>query len=134
MRKIIVLFLFMSSLSYSQFSIKGTMNPTPNSSWVLLYKIEGTKQIFVKNTELRKENKKAFFEFSLPNEAEPGSYRIKYSMNKNGFIDFLFNKESIHFEFNPNDLEKNIDFKESKENQLYYSFTKKIDATQFTID
>jgi len=134
MRKIIVLFLFMSSLSYSQFSIKGTMNPTPNSSWVLLYKIEGTKQIFVKNTELRKENKKAFFEFSLPNEAEPGSYRIKYSMNKNGFIDFLFNKESIHFEFNPNDLEKNIDFKESKENQLYYSFTKKIDATQFTLD
>ena len=134
MRKIIVLFLFMSSLSYSQFSIKGTMNSSPNSSWVLLYKIEGTKQIFIKNTQLSKENKKASFEFSLPNEAKPGSYRIKYSMNKNGFIDFLFNKENIHFEFNPNDLEKNVDFKESKENQLYYSFTKKIYASQFTLD
>ena len=100
------------------------MNSSPNSSWVLLYKIEGTKQIFIKNTQLSKENKKASFEFSLPNEAKPGSYRIKYSMNKNGFIDFLFNKENIHFEFNPNDLEKNVDFKESKENQLYYSFKK----------
>ena len=90
MKKIIVFFLLISSLSYSQFKVRGTMSPTENSSWVLLYKIEGTKQIFVKNTQVKKEAEKGFFEFSLPNEAKPGTYRIKYSMKRNGFIDFFF--------------------------------------------
>ena len=134
MKKIIVFFLLISSLSYSQFNIRGTMSPTENSSWVLLYKIEGTKQIFVKNTQVKKEAEKGFFEFSLPNEAKPGTYRIKYSMKRNGFIDFFFNKEDIIFEFNPKDSENTVIYKESIENQLYSSFTKKIYKAQFTLD
>jgi len=63
MKKIIVFFLLISSLSYSQFNIRGTMSPTENSSWVLLYKIEGTKQIFVKNTQVKKKLKKGFLNF-----------------------------------------------------------------------
>ena len=86
------------------------MSPTENSSWVLLYKIEGTKQIFVKNTQVKKEAEKGFFEFSLPNEAKPGTYRIKYSMKRNGFIDFFFNKEDVIFEFNPKDSEQHSYF------------------------
>ena len=113
MKKIIVFFLLISSLSYSQFNIRGTMSPTENSSWVLLYKIEGTKQIFVKNTQVKKEAEKGFFEFSLPNEAKPGTYRIKYSMKRNGFIDFFFNKEDVIFEFNPKDSNNTVIFKES---------------------
>ena len=134
MKKIIVFFLLISSLSYSQFNIRGTMSPTENSSWVLLYKIEGTKQIFVKNTQIKKEAEKGFFEFSLPNEAKPGTYRIKYSMKRNGFIDFFFNKEDVIFEFNPKDSNNTVIFKESIENQLYSSFTKKIYKAQFTLD
>lgn len=134
MKKIIVFFLLISSLSYSQFKVRGTMSPTENSSWVLLYKIEGTKQIFVKNTQVKKEAEKGFFEFSLPNEAKPGTYRIKYSMKRNGFIDFFFNKEDIIFEFNPKDSENTVIYKESIENQLYSSFTKKIYKAQFTLD
>ena len=134
MKKIIVLFLFISTLSYSQFSIKGTMTSTQNSSWVLLYKIEGTTQSFIKNTQIRKEDKKGFFEFSLPNGAQKGTYRIKFSLGKNGFIDFLFNNEDVVFEFNPNDSANTLVFKESKENKLYTSFTKKIYSTQFTLD
>ena len=134
MKKIIVFFLLISSLSYSQFNIRGTMSPTENSSWVLLYKIEGTKQIFVKNTQVKKEAEKGFFEFSLPNEAKPGTYRIKYSMKRNGFIDFFFNKEDVIFVFNPKDSNNTVIFKESIENQLYSSFTKKIYKAQFTLD
>jgi len=110
------------------------MSPTENSSWVLLYKIEGTKKIFVKNTQVKKEAEKGFFEFSLPNEAKPGTYRIKYSMKRNGFIDFFFNKEDVIFEFNPKDSNNTVIFKESIENQLYSSFTKKIYKAQFTLD
>ena len=134
MKKIIVLFLFMSAFSYAQYAIKGTMSPIENSSWVLLYKIEGTKQIFVKNTQVRKEGKTGFFEFSLPTDAKVGSYRIKYSMKRDGFMDFLFNKENIAFEFNPKDLENTIVFHESKENQIYISFLKKIYTAQYTLD
>ena len=61
MKKVIVLFLFMSTFSYAQYAIKGTMSPVENSSWVLLYKIEGTKQLFVKNTQVRKEGNTWFF-------------------------------------------------------------------------
>ena len=134
MKKIIVLFLFISSLSNAQYTIKGTMSPIETSSWVLLYKIEGTKQIFVKNTQVRKEGKVGFFEFSLPNDAKVGSYRIKYSMKRDGFMDFLFNKENIAFEFNPKDMENTIVFHESKENQIYISFLKKIYTAQYTLD
>ena len=121
MKKIIVLFLFISTLSYSQFSIKGTMTSTQNSSWVLLYKIEGTTQSFIKNTQIRKEDKKGFFEFSLPNGAQKGTYRIKFSLGKNGFIDFLFNNENVVFEFNPNNSANTLVFKESKDCLLYTS-------------
>ena len=124
MKKIIVLFLFISAFSYAQYAIKGTMSPIENSSWVLLYKIEGTKQIFVKNTQVRKEGKTGFFEFSLPTDAKVGSYRIKYSMKRDGFMDFLSNK----------DLENTIVFHESKENQIYISFLKKIYTAQYTLD
>ena len=134
MKKIIVFFLFISAFSYAQYAIKGTMSPIENSSWVLLYKIEGTKQIFVKNTQVRKEGKTGFFEFSLPTDAKVGSYRIKYSMKRDGFMDFLFNKENIAFEFNPKDLENTIVFHESKENQIYISFLKKIYTAQYTLD
>ena len=110
------------------------MTSTQNSSWVLLYKIEGSTQSFIKNTQIRKEDKKGFFEFSLPNGAQKGTYRIKFSLGKNGFIDFLFNNEDVVFEFNPNDSANTLVFKESKENKLYTSFTKKIYSTQFTLD
>jgi thiol-disulfide isomerase/thioredoxin len=134
MKKVIVLFLFMSTFSYAQYAIKGTMSPVENSSWVLLYKIEGTKQLFVKNTQVRKEGNTGFFEFSLPTDAKVGSYRIKYSMKRDGFIDFLFNKENIAIEFNPNDLVNTLVFQTSKENQLYNSFIKKTYTAQYTLD
>ena len=111
MKKIIVLFLFISTLSYSQFSIKGTMTSTQNSSWVLLYKIEGTKQSFIKNTQIRKEDKKGFFEFSLPNGAQKGTYRIKFSLGKNGFIDFLFNNGGLSQRSRASDTSLELDRK-----------------------
>jgi thiol-disulfide isomerase/thioredoxin len=134
MKRLVVLFLFISTTLSAQYSINGTMSPIENSSWVLLYKIEGTKQLFIKNTQVKKEAEKGFFEFSLPNEAKPGTYRIKYSMKRNGFIDFFFNKEDVIFEFNPKDSNNTVIFKESIENQLYSSFTKKIYKAQFTLD
>ena len=134
MKRLVVLFLFISTTLSAQYSINGTMSPIENSSWVLLYKIEGTKQLFIKNTQVKKNGNKGFFELSLPSDAKTGSYRLKYSMKKNGFIDFLFNKENIDFVFNPKDAESSIVFNISKENQIYTSFKKKIFNAQYTLD
>ena len=134
MKRVVVLFLFVSATLSAQYSINGTMSPIENSSWVLLYKIEGTKQLFIKNTQVKKDCNKGIFELSLPSDAKTCSYRLKYSMKKNGFIDFIFNKENIDFVFNPKDAENSIIFNTSKENQIYTLFKEKIFNAQYTLD
>ena len=53
MTKTILTFLiFLTSLSYSQHKIKGILVPKVKTDWVIVYKIEGTKKIFVNNTTL----------------------------------------------------------------------------------
>ncbi len=134
MKKFLVSLLLISSLSHAQYSVKGTMQLVEDFSWVLLYKIEGAKAIYVNNTQLKKEGKSGVFEFNLPSDTKVGSYRVRFSMKKNGYIDFLFNKENIEFEFNPKDPQNTITYKKSKENQLYNRFFSDISSTQFKID
>ena len=66
MKRLVVLFLFISTTLSAQYSINGTMSPIENSSWVLLYKIEGTKQLFIKNTQVKKMIIKVFLSFHSP--------------------------------------------------------------------
>ena len=134
MKKILVLFFFISSLSNAQYSIKGTMQPVEKFSWVILYKIEGTQEIYIKNTKVNKNGDIGSFEFMLPNETSVGSYRIKFNLKKNGFIDFFFLKKNMEFSFNPKDPEHTITYKKSSENQLYVDFLTDISFTQFKID
>ena len=134
MKKILVLFFLISSLSYAQFSIKGTMQPVEKFSWVILYKIEGTKEIYIKNSKVNKNGDIGSFEFMLPNDAKIGSYRVKFNLKKNGFIDFFFHKENMEFSFNPKDPNNTITYKKSIENQLYIDFLTDISSTQFKID
>ena len=44
MRFILLLFFFISSLTYSQFSVEGALVPNVTSDWVILYKVEGAKK------------------------------------------------------------------------------------------
>lgn len=134
MKKILVLFFFISSISYAQYSIKGTMQPVEKFSWVILYKIEGTQEVYVKNSKVNKNGDVGDFEFILPRDANIGSYRIKYNLKKNGFIDFFFHKENMEFSFNPKDPENTITYKKSSENQLYTNFLTDIASTQLKID
>jgi thiol-disulfide isomerase/thioredoxin len=134
MKRLIVLFLFVSTTLSAQYSINGTISPMEDYKWILLYKIEGSKQVFIKNTQVKKDGEKGVFKLSLPADSEIGFYRIKYSMKKNEFIDFLFNKENIDFEFNPKNGENSIVFNTSEENKIYTSFKEKIFNAQYTLD
>lgn len=107
-----------------------------------MYKVEGARQTFVKNTQIKKElqsiNGKNLtvgtFEFELPADAEVGAYRVTYDLQKNGYVDFLFNKENVEFEFNPGDTENTTVFSKSKENILYKDFSRDISAVQYKAD
>jgi thiol-disulfide isomerase/thioredoxin len=132
----------MSSFVHAQYSIKGKIHPPKKHQWALLYKVEGARQIFIKNAQIEKElqteNGKTrtigVFEFELPADAETGVYRITYDLQQNGFVDFLFNKEDVSLSFNPGDVESTTVFSKSKENQLYRDFLVNISLAQYKVD
>ena len=142
MRKLLILLLLISTVSQAQYSIKGKIHPPKKYAWALLYKVEGARQKFVKNAQIEKSmettdgKRRAVgtFEFSLPADAEPGSYRVTYDLQNNGFVDFLFNKEDVAFSFNPGDVEATTRFTQSKENQLYQKFLYDISVAQYKVD
>jgi len=142
MRKLLILFLLVSAVGQAQYSIKGKIHPPKKYSWVLLYKVEGARQIFVKNSQIQsslettngKTRTVGNFEFTLPADAKAGAYRVTYDLQNNGFVDFLFNKEDVVFSFNPGDVEGSTVFTQSKENQLYSKFLYDISLEQYKLD
>ena len=142
MRNLLILLLLTSSFVQAQYSVKGTMHPHKNYEWALLYKVEGARQVFVKNSKVEKELQReqgltktvGTFGFELPANAETGSYRITYDLQQNKYVDFLFNKENVTLSFNPGDVDATLRYQESKENQLYQNFLYDISLAQYVVD
>jgi thiol-disulfide isomerase/thioredoxin len=139
MKKIALLILLISSFAQAQFSINGTLTHSLDTDWVVLYRIEGSKQKFVQNTTMKKdtlfiEGKTqtiGTFNFELPATAKASSYRISYRTQGTSFVDFIFNKENVSFTFHPDYPEQTILFSESKENITYKNYLK-LDSLQVT--
>jgi thiol-disulfide isomerase/thioredoxin len=118
------------------------MSSKIDSDWVILYRIEGTKQVFVGNTTIRTDSmafngkKKAVgrFEFTLNPQAKPGAYRINYRTEGEGFLDFFYNKENVSFRFNPEYPEQSVVFSKSAENKLYREYIAAISKAQGKLD
>ncbi|SDS56279.1 AhpC/TSA family protein [Polaribacter sp. KT25b] len=142
MKNIFYFILFISSFANAQHVIKGTMNPKIETDWVILYKIEGTKQIFVSNTTIKTDSitlsgkKQAVgrFEFKLKPDAKPGAYRVNYRTEGAGFLDIFYNKENISFIFNPDYPEQTVSFSKSSENKLYQEYVETISKAQEKLD
>ncbi len=138
MKKIFILFVLTSIFAQAQFTIKGTMNPPYKNNWILLYKIEGARQVFIKNTTAKidtiAQKPVATFQFNLPKDAKTGSYRVTYDTRNRGFVDFLFNKEDIEFTFNPKYPNQSIVFSKSNENILYKEYIAAISVAQHQLD
>lgn len=130
MKKLLLL-LFLTSINLqAQYQITGQLNPPKEYNWVILYKIEGARQVFVKSEKIVGGK----FKFELPTNAEPGAYRVNYKTEGNGFADFLFNKENVDFTFNPENAEQSISFKTSTENKLYQEYLKIVSKEQYKTD
>jgi thiol-disulfide isomerase/thioredoxin len=142
MKKITLLIIFISSFTQAQFSINGTLTHNLDTDWVVLYRIEGSKQKFVQNTTMKKdtlfiEGKMqtiGTFNFELPATAKASSYRISYRTRGTSFVDFIFNKENVSFTFHPDYPEQSILFSESKENITYKNYLKDVFVQQQKLD
>ena len=142
MKKILALLFFVTSIVNAQYTITGTITPSLESDWVILYKIEGARQISVANTKINidtltidgKKQAIGSFTFTLPKNAASGSYRATYRLKGAGFVDFIFNKEDVSFVFNPDYPDQTIVFSKSKENKIYKEYLETIAKQQQKLD
>lgn len=136
MRKILFLFALVSSSVCAQYKISGTITPVNNYQNALLYKVEGARQVYLKNAKIKKgiDLSKGTFEFTFTNDIVPGSYRITYDLQRGGFIDFLFNKENVTMNIDTSQEQPVVSFEKSKENILYNDFLKALAEGQYKTD
>jgi thiol-disulfide isomerase/thioredoxin len=143
MKNIFTFLLLISSIAHAQHTVKGIMSPKlEKSDWIILYKIEGTKQVFVNNTSIKSDSievngKKEVvgnFKLKIPSSAKSGAYRINYRLEGETFVDFIYNKEDVSFIFNPDYPEQSITFSESDENQLFSAYIKTVSIAQQQLD
>lgn len=142
MKKILAFIFFISSFAQAQYTINGTMSPTIESDWVILYKIEGARQVFVQNSKIitdsitvqGKKQALGSFRFTLPEDTKTGSYRVAYRLEGASFIDFIFNKENVSFGFHTEYPNQSITFSASKENRLYRNYLDHISIAQQKLD
>lgn len=141
-KKILPILLLISSFTYGQHTIKGAMSPNIDTDWLILYKIEGTKQVFVNNTIIKKDSiliggrneAVGSFEIKLPSSAKSGTYRATYRLEGASFIDFVYNKENVSFIFNPDYPQESVAYTASKENTFYSQYITDITAVQQKLD
>jgi len=135
--------LLISSIANAQHTVKGVMTPKiEKSDWIILYKIEGPKQIFVNNTSMKSDSiavngKKGLvghFELKMPSSAKSGVYRINYRLEGESFVDFFYNKEDVSFIFNPDYPELSITFSKSSENKLFNTYIETVSIAQQQVD
>lgn len=141
-KKILPFLLFASTIIVAQNSVTGVMSLKLESDWVILYKIEGTKQVFVNNTKIKtdtifvggKKEVVGSFEIQLPSSAKPGAYRATYRLEGAGFVDFFYNKQDVSFIFNPDYPQETIAFSDSSENKFYKDYINAITEVQQNLD
>ena len=130
MKQLILVLALISVSLQAQYKINGEMKPAGQYNWVILYKIEGARQVFVKSEEISDGK----FSFELPINTKSGSYRVNYKTEGNGFVDFLFNKENIAFKFDPENAQETIEYSKSEENKLYQEYIKNVSSQQYKVD
>ena len=127
---LLAILLVVSSYVQGQYSIKGTIDPDHDYSWILLYQMQNGEQSYVDNADVIDGQ----FTFKVDENQSPGIYRAYYQIENNLYVEFIYNQEEIEFSFDPNHPESTINFSESAENQIYQNYYKSIRAKQEQLD
>lgn len=135
MRYLKILFFFVFQIIFSQHRVVGVFTDSlPKVKSIALYKLVKGESNYVKYVDVVNKS------FSFPMEGlETGYYRVLYKNSKTGYVDFIFNQESIDFTIDSNIGQESVEYISSKENQLLnaYSHTilglqQKLDSVQMT--
>lgn len=130
LKYLMIVFLFVSVSVKANYTINGTLKPSNNYSWIILYKIEKGKQVYVEKAIVT--NGK--FTFDLGKDASVGIYRAYYQIENNLYVEFIFNNENLEFTFDPNRPHETIKFINSEENKLFLNYLIKTETYQKQID
>lgn len=115
---------------WAQYSIKGTIDPNHDYSWILLYKMENGDQTYVDNADVVD----GAFEFKIDEEDASGIYRAYYQIENNLYVEFIYNKEEVDFTFDPENPAETILFRRSEENSSYQEYYRSVRSRQKAID
>ena len=121
-KKLLIVIILFSCAAQSQNYVKGTLNFNENYSWVVLYQLKGAQQLYVKNTTIVNGE----FSIDFPENSPAGIYRLLYSQQNNGFVDFMYNNETVELKFDPENTSETIEFITSEENKIYQEYLLKL--------
>jgi len=130
LKKFLLAIVLISFTIQSQTYVKGTLDPAQDFSWVVLYQLKGAKQVYVKNVTI--ENGEFLIDF--PENLSKGMYRLMYSQQNGGFVDFIYNNESIELKFNPEKPFETVNFLNSEENKIYQKYLIELEIKQQKLD
>lgn len=123
-KKCLILFLLFPVVLSAQHTITGTFKPAKDFNFVIIYKIETDRLVYVVNGQI--ENGKVFL--PLNKTLSPGMYRLVYELpeEKNN-LNFIYNgKESITFEFS---ADKGVSFKDGQ-NKIFDDYLEKTERNR----
>lgn len=120
MLKKIVFGLFLISFAINaQISIKGELKPANDAvTWVVLYQLKGAKQLYIANSKIVN----AKFQIDFPENAEKGMYRLLYTVDNTGYLDFIYDGKNIELTFDPKSAFKTADFTTSDINKTFHEY------------
>jgi len=131
MRKYLFLCIVLCSIAIqAQYSIKGTIDPYHDYSWILLYKMEDGDQTYVANADVVDGE----FTFEIDDKEPSGIYRAYYQIENSLYVEFIYNYENVRFSFDPNSPDTSISFSESEENNIYQNYYDTIKSRQQNLD
>ncbi|WP_372745202.1 TlpA family protein disulfide reductase [Lutibacter sp.] len=129
-KKIVFSLFLISFVAKSQHVVQGTLKGENDYKWVILYQLKGFNQIYLANVDIV-EGK---FSAKIPENSPKGMYRLAYDLENNGFVDFLYNNESVTLEFDPKNQLETLNFSTSEENIVYYSYLNEAETIRQQLD
>ena len=129
-KKTLFILALISFTVNAQDTIRGVMKPAKNYSYIILNQLNTVNKKYIANAEV----KDGKFKIAVPKGTKSGMYRLEYDVNKNLFIDFLYNNEDIDFEFHPEYPNDIVKFNKSDENKLFQNYIDEVSGVQNKLD
>jgi thiol-disulfide isomerase/thioredoxin len=101
-----------------------------NYEWVILYQLKGLSQNYIANVDVVS----GVFKITIPENTPTGMYRISYDLQNNGYVDFIYNNESVDMEFDPKNQLETLHFITSEENKLFANYVNEVELIRQNLD